>query len=527
MATLPAHAHDSTDTEHHETPTETELKLLVPAGKFGEFRQRAIARLPVRNKGIVRRLEATYFDTADNDLYKAGLTLRVRRNGRAFTQTVKRVAATGTLSRCEWEAPAAGMVPDLATLPLQEIGAPLEGIDPKALVATFVTNVRRHALMLDLADAQIEIAFDDGKVASGAQQETISEVELELKQGRAASLYELGLDLMESEPLRLGIQTKSDRGYALACGATPRAVKAEPSGIEPGGIVDDAIATLLGNCQKQVLANLVAAESGTVPDAMHQLRVGLRRLRTLLWFLRREIGSPALAALENEAKQVASSLGPARNWDVFIDSTIPKLEKSGMEDIEFAGLKAAALPFRKEAYADVREVIGAASTNRFLLSIGLVIEQRSWRSEISSTKLAILSEPVSKFGARVLGRIERQAAKRGRHFSTLQPEQRHRLRITLKKLRYALEFFLPLYAGHSAPDEYLKRLSRLQDDLGADNDIATSRDLLHRLAGASSEPGVHRGIGAVIGWQRCHQLVEAKDLEKDWKKFKRGRLFSQ
>jgi len=526
MATPVADTGTTDDTALQEKPLETELKLLVPAGKLDEFRQRALSRLPVRNKGTIRRLDATYYDTADHDLYKAGLTLRVRRNGRTFTQTVKRMVPCGTLSRQEWEAPAAGMAPELGALPLAEIGTPLDGLDPRSLVATFATNVRRHALMLDFANAQIEIAFDDGMVATAKRQEPISEVELELKGGRPATLYELGLSLMETEPLRLGVLTKSDRGYALACGAMPKAVKAEKSSLERQDIVDDFIATLLANCQKQVLANLIGAESGTVPDAVHQMRVALRRLRTLLWFLRREIGSPALAALEGDAKQLASSLGPARNWDVFIDSTILKLEEAGLDDIEFVGLRALSRPFREAGYAAVREAIAMPATNRFLLSLGLVVEQRSWRSEIDSAILATLSEPVGKFAARVLGRIERKASKIGRHFRALQPEERHRLRITLKKLRYSLEFFLPLYAGESATDKYLKRLARLQDDLGADNDIATSRGLLHQLAQASNEPALHRAIGAVTGWQRCHQLAQSERLVKDWKEFERGRLFS-
>ncbi|MEK1890956.1 MAG: CHAD domain-containing protein [Phyllobacterium sp.] len=508
------------------TTVETELKLLVAAERFATFRERALERLPTRNKGIIRRLDAVYFDTADHALHEAGLTLRVRRTGRSFTQTVKRIVSTGSLSRREWETPVASMTPDLGALPLEEIGAPFDKLDPQALVPTFATNVRRHALMVDVPGAQIEVAFDDGKVEAGARQLPISEVELELKQGRPAALYELGLSLMEWEPLRLGVQTKSDRGYTLAGVEVPKAVKATQSSIRRDDIVDDAIASLLGNCHQQILANLVPAELSEVPDGVHQLRVGLRRLRTLLWLLRREIGAPALAALEAEAKQLASNLGPARNWEVFIASTVSTLEKAELEDVEFAGLRMASLPFRDEAYVKAREVLASPNVNRFLLSLGLVIGQRSWRNDISAGTLGILSEPVGKLGARALGRIERKALKLGRHFRQLQPEERHKLRITLKKLRYATEFFLPLYAGHGGTSKYLKRLANLQDSLGAENDIATSRGLLHQLTEKTTEPGVHRAIGAVIGWQRCHQLAQAGQLQSDWKKFERQPLFS-
>ncbi|SDP78760.1 Inorganic triphosphatase YgiF, contains CYTH and CHAD domains [Phyllobacterium sp. YR620] len=517
---------DKPRTSEQKPPVETELKLLVAVERFAAFRESALQRLSARNKGIIRRLDAIYFDTPDHALFDAGLTLRVRRTGRSFTQTVKRMASNGALSRHEWETPVHAMAPDLGSLPLLEIGPPFDKLDPQLLVPAFATNVRRHALMVDVPGAQIEVAFDDGKVEAGAWQQPISEVELELKQGRPAALYELGLSLMETEPLRLGVQTKSDRGYALACIKTPKAFKATQSGIGRDDIVDDAIAALLGNCHQQILANLVPAELSEVPDGVHQLRVGLRRLRTLLWLLRHEIGAPALASLEAEAKQLASNLGPARNWEVFISSTIANLETVELEDIDFSGLRMAAHPFRDEAYVKVREVLASPGVNRFLLSLGLVIEQRNWRNDISAGTLGILSEPVGKLGARVLGRIERKALKLGRHFRHLEPGQRHKVRITLKKLRYALEFFLPLYAGHGATGKYLKRLSHLQDSLGAENDIATSRELLHQVSEATTDPGVHRAIGAVAGWQRCYQISKADQLLSDWKNFERQPLFS-
>ncbi len=506
-------------------PVEIELKLLVSPGMLSVIRDHAVLRLPVRNKGTVRRLEATYFDTADYSLFSAGLSLRVRRSGRHFTQTVKRISTKDALSRQEWETPVVAMSPDLGALPIAEIGTPFETIAPEALLPVFTTNVRRHAFMVDLADAQVEVAFDEGTVVAGAEQEPISEIELELKRGRPATLYELGLSLMEAGPLRLGTQSKSTRGYMLASLEAPKAVKAGSSKLEREDIVDDAIARFMADCQQQILANLVPAESGEDPEGIHQLRVALRRLRTLLWLLRREIAAPSLEALEADAKHLAQSVGPARNWDVFIGSTLSGIEDAGLHDVEFSGLRSACVPFRDNSYAVVRKMIADPQINRFLLALGLAIEQRSWRNDIGSATLAVLAEPVNKFSVRALARVERRAIKLGRNFDELQPDERHKLRLTLKKLRYALEFFLPLYAERTATTKFLKRLSHLQDVLGMDNDIATSHGILHELKETTVDPDLHRAMGAVIGWQRSHQIAQADRLHEKWEQFTHSPLF--
>jgi CHAD domain-containing protein len=293
---------------------------------------------------------------------------------------------------------------------------------------------------------------------------------------------------MDVSPLCLETQSKSDRGYALALNISPSAVKAGSSNLRREDTIDEGIAKLLSGCQQQILANLCPATSGREPEGVHQLRVALRRLHTALYCLRRELDAPSLQALDAEAKRFARTLGPARNWDVFIDSTLSEIEKANLPDIQFSVLRDASTPFRNKSYQAVRDSIADPQTNRFLLSLGLSIEQRSWRNDVASGDLGILTEPLTKFAARVLTRLERKAVKRGRHFRQMRPEARHKLRLTLKKLRYATEFFLPLYSSQASTKKYLKQLSRLQDALGEANDIKTSRTLLSDIRESVHSP---------------------------------------
>ncbi|ATU95445.1 hypothetical protein B5P45_21995 [Phyllobacterium zundukense] len=125
----------------------------------------------------------------------------------------------------------------------------------------------------------------------------------------------------------------------------------------------------------------------------------------------------------------------------------------------------------------------------------------------------------------MLDPLERKALKRGRRFHRLRPEARHRLRITLKKLRCSAEFFLPLYANQASTRKYLKQLSRLQDALGKANDIRTTRTLLSDVREHVDSPGVHRAIGAVIGWQGHIEPAGARRLNNSWRKFRRTAPF--
>jgi triphosphatase len=115
--------------------------------------------------------------------------------------------------------------------------------------------------------------------------------------------------------------------------------------------------------------------------------------------------------------------------------------------------------------------------------------------------------------------LHRKARKRGAHFRQLKTDAQHDLRINLKKLRYAAEFFLPLYATHAPAKRYVKRLARLQASLGSARDIASTRILLDAIR-QDDQPALHLAIGAVAGWQARDQMVVAKMLRRRWRRFK-------
>jgi CHAD domain-containing protein len=278
---------------------------------------------------------------------------------------------------------------------------------------------------------------------------------------------------------------------------------------------------LMSAGQQHLLANQAIVEDGRDPEGVHQMRVALRRLRTVCSLLRKDVPSPAFHAFGGEAKWLMQVLGPARDWDVFATTTLARLEKACAPDVDFAGLRRAVEPNRIASYAMLREALMEPRYTRFHLSLRRWVERRNWRTEVPSQVLETLTEPVSTLAVRVLTRLHSKALREGAHFERLQTEERHDLRITLKKLRYAAEFFLPIFAQHASAKRYVAQLSKLQDALGHANDSAATGSLLVNVSEqAEVRPDVHRAIGALIGWSARERLVAAKSLRRRWRKFK-------
>jgi triphosphatase len=503
---------------------EIELKLLAPQDILEKLSEMPVIVQHARNRGVVRRLETVYYDTPDGALFQRGMSLRVRHSGKHFVQTLKLRPEIGQpLARRQWETPVDGMAPDLARLPAAEIGDPVTTLAPDALVPAFATRVRRHARQLDLPDASVEVAFDVGTIEAGSRQEALSEIELELKSGNAAALFDLGTQLLDAAPLQIGTRSKAERGYALAFDVVQPAARSEPVNITAEHTVDDVVALLVAACWHHLLSNHAVAKQESGAEGVHQMRVALRRLRTICVLFRHEIPSPAFEAINSEAKWLMRQLGRARDWDVFA-STITSRVAATTPEVDFGGLREAIERQRMSSYACLHAVLDDPRCNRFLLSLGRWVEHRSWRNDVDSDALAVLSQPMPALAEKILARLQRKALKRGAHFRQLDTAARHGLRIELKKLRYASEFFLPLYAGHAPAKRYLARLAGLQKSLGHVCDSASIRGLLGSIR-QDDQAALHLAIGTVIGWQVRDEIAAEKTLRKKWRRFKTTRSF--
>ncbi|MGH7160254.1 MAG: CYTH domain-containing protein, partial [Acetobacteraceae bacterium] len=210
--------------------TEVELKLLGDCADLARLTASPLVGAHAKNHGRVRHLKAIYYDTETGGLERAGVAFRVRKVGRRLVATVKRAGAPGgsPAARDEWEMPVASMAPDPGPL-LPLLPADLQALLGAApLQPVFTTTVRRTTRRLKLADAELEMAFDQGRIEAGGRSLPISEIELELKRGSIAVLFDFARELAETAPLRLSLQSKAERGFALAHDQPPPASRAAP-----------------------------------------------------------------------------------------------------------------------------------------------------------------------------------------------------------------------------------------------------------------------------------------------------------
>lgn len=500
--------------------TETELKLLVDADDMPAFQAAPVIEEHATNRGVRRRLRAIYYDTPDGRLRKAGLTLRVRQSGTRFIQTVKSAIDHDPLRRGEWEATVPSMAPDIALavpfLPAR-LGARLLEHAPSPI---FSTDIRRLVRTVALPSGRIEVSFDVGTISAGETTAPVAEIELELKGGSAQALYELGLRLLEHGPARPSVRTKSERGFVLADGSAPALAKPGRPDLPDGASLDEALRAILGAILRHLFDALPAAEDGRNAEGVHQTRVALRRLRALFGLMRAVSDSPSVEAFRAEASRLADGLGKARDNDVFIAETLASVEAALPGLHGFDALRGAALARREVLYREVRALIADQRTSRFLLGLGAWIEQRGWRGEASPEALAVLAEPAASFAAGTLSALHGKVVKRGRHFKSMEPEARHRLRIAAKKLRYATEFLAPIFGDEKRLRRYAGALAELQDQLGRFNDMATTARI---VSGFGDDPAARsQAAGAVIGWQAQGLTTAEPSLREAWHDFRRA-----
>jgi triphosphatase len=213
---------------------EVELKLLASPAAIERIRETSVIVQHARSRGVVRRLDTVYYDTPDRALSRARGSLRVRRIGTRYVQTLKLARADqAPFVRRRWETPVDTQAPDLTCLPA-EITASIGELANNGLAPVFATKIGRRAQRLAFNGAEVEITFDEGMVEAGEQREPLAEIELELKAGDAGALYDVGMQLLDVAPLRIGTLSKADQGYALAFNAVPQATKAEGSIITAG-----------------------------------------------------------------------------------------------------------------------------------------------------------------------------------------------------------------------------------------------------------------------------------------------------
>lgn len=429
-----------------------------------------------------RELISVYFDTPDRTLQKAGATLRVRESKGRRVQTLKRGDG---LAREEYEEPIDSDVPDPALGPLKEL---LNG-EANQLKPAFNVRVTRRQRLVTYHGSEIELALDQGEVRGGRSASAISEVELELKSGDPAALFDLARDLGHAAPLYISFDGKAARGQALVEGEPLQARRREKVTLKKTATAGEAFQAAARNALGQIAANAVVLREAPQADAVHQLRVAARRLRSTLATFKSVVADVQFDQVKAELKWLGKACDTARNLDVFCSETIAPAKRLEVPPLGLAALETAVV----EATGKAREAVAAAvSSDRFR---ALMIDATAWVETGAWLKQPQAQQGGKAFAAKVLDKRRRKLKAQGRDLAKADDAARHRARIEAKKLRYAAEGLANLFQANAA-DPFIARVKALQEVLGALNDTATAEGL---IGGLKLDPAAAFAAGELVG----------------------------
>jgi len=314
----------------------------------------------------------------------------------------------------------------------------------------------------------------------------------------------------------------SGRNGAAEAGIA-RIVRARPVRLRRKMTVEEAFRVTVLECLAQVAANIPAIVQSREVEGLHQMRVGLRRLHVALNAFGEEFRTPALKNLRKRTKAFTDTIALARDLDVFLEELFEGPASAGGRDEAFAILKNRAETARDAAWEEAVVSVESPEFSIFLDDVAVAAETHSWFGAGAFRTRYTADAPVKPTASRMLDEHLGRVRKRGRHMRTLDEHDRHRLRIALKKLRYAAEFFAPLFRKKKVK-AYLRRLRSLLEDLGALNDVANVRGTLTRLtlddqAGRGSAD-LFFAAGVISGWhnERARRLGDS--AVEQWDKFK-------
>jgi inorganic triphosphatase YgiF len=504
---------------------EFELKLALSEEDYERLNAHPKLTGPQRERSE-KVLKSVYFDTPDLCLRDLGVTLRVRSDGKGFLQTVKAETGleNGVSSPIEVETPVENPEPDLDRIGDKSLRKKLlKAIGGSSLERAFETVVTRTSYRLETGDSLVELALDRGEARAKRRKTPICEAELELIEGDPQALLGIAQELFAGQTLHLSRMSKAEKGYRLLL-KMPEArpdltpAKAGEADVKSGQSCGVAFAAILRSAGEQITHNRTVVLEADVAEGPHQLRVGLTRLRAAHRALKPLLDTPAFHQLENDARTIARAVGEPRDADVLIEEIYAPVAGAVPDQRGFDALLSALQAHRTAKQASARLCLRGDEWSRLLLSLAL------WSAALERDP-SLQHQSIEDYAKQALKRRWKRVANCGRAIDQLDPEEKHTMRRSLKKLRYLIEFFAPLFPSKEVKP-FVKQLKTLQDVFGYVNDVRTAEQLRTIATEHGEGPDCAVAAGVVLGWHEEKAAEAWTHAQEEWRRLKsRGRFW--
>jgi triphosphatase len=478
-----------------------DLELTLPTA--------AASRL-VRMKlpGIERRARARSFafhsilhDSADNALAANALTLIEERG----SWRVERLYP----GKGHWWPPGVPPPQAAAALSRDALGVELPAsLIPRAALEGRTTTLHlaagEDALMLTLRQATLRAVAAEGHLA----RLIVSGPEAAV----AALAHRLASDIDAAIP-RASLAAEA---LAASLGTPAQARASGPPQIAGDMTVRDAVRYLVGHLTDVILYWAPQAALDAGPEPVHQARVALRRLRSGLSMFRHQAPSPALEQAREELRDLASRLGPARDWDVFTAGTARLVWTAFPQESALRRLLSDSARRRRDVYRELTAWLHSAAYRQLGIRLALLAAGNAWESGIPPAMLPGLDAPIGAVAGQILGRRLRKLKRGATDIERLPEPELHEIRLRTKRLRYACELFAPVFPSRGM-HRMVRRLTALEDNLGHLNDGAVAAGLLAELGDGGARRSL--AIGLVRGFVAGRSGSVRKDIRAAWDRF--------
>lgn len=459
------------------------LELALEPGAAARLaRHPALVALRGDRRARSQAEERIWLDTPEGDLAERGLLLETARRGPRLLLRSLPPADIPWIPGTPAEA-----------APFESLPDGIEDATPPLVPLAAFSGRRSTIPLAQEGAAPFEAWLVAGKLRAVAAERPVARL---LLRGPAEAVLDLARRLAADLPLLPPGAALAEEARALARGEpAPRPRRRGAPDLGGAATVEAALETAIGHLLQVMLQQAPRCRLEAGPDGVHQMRVALRRLRSVLKVFRpAHGGTPAVAAFDAGLRALAKDLGEARDLDVFLGGLGARVASVLPEDRRLATLTRAMEARRAAAYAALREALDAPAFRLLALDGVALLARRPWRTA-EEARQGVLEESLATFAARSLDKRWHRLCAGGEAIETLGTEALHDLRLEAKRLRYAAELFAPLWRG-KATRRFQKRLAALQEALGHSNDAAVARGLV-----ASLGPSVPAwAVGAVEGF---------------------------
>jgi len=471
---------------------ELEIKLRLEAEDVEKF---SSLKSLLSVKTNCARMATIYYDDAHRRLANHGIELRVRTSGARHLQTVK--AGIGA-SRGEWEAPIDEEMPSresASATPAKRFLTKRHPLEP-----VFDVHVDRQSWNVRRNGSEAVVSLDHGEVTCGERKQNLVEAEFEMKRGSPALLFELTREAIGRCDAPLSFVGKGLRGRRLELGISDSPEHRIDLQLKAETACESAFQQIVAACLQQAINEEILGRHPESEEAVHGLRIAMRRLRAGFSLFAKMIECDDLAGLKQELKWISDLLGAARDLDVLLTGPVRNvlLRHPGLEGLR--ELQDRAEELKRAAHKQLDDAIRSERFRGLLLAIVEFAYAGGWLRDKSPERRQLRNTAVVDFASDELDRRWRSISKKKSRASMVGQDEleRHRIRIRAKKLRYMAEF-LKLFSSAKAYEPTLDTLKKLRSALGVVHDAVAAEQIVSRILRNESSAELAFAAGVLHG----------------------------